>query len=258
LDSTLVLSPSLKEQELAQKRVELNRLQAELINRELYLEDLQGRLRAFEVRYLQRVGVLYAELDAWNAKLCDLKADIAGTTEAKTAAAEVRKQAEESYAAAHGEAATALSSPPSPELTRLYRHTMKQIHPDLAADEADRALRTRLSAEADIAFHRGDAEALSQILDEYKRSPETVRGQGIPADLQRIQRQTDQIKRRLAQIESEVAESLSSDLALLMAKVENAAAVGRDLLAEMAQDVTNQIRSARSEFETRSSKQRTP
>jgi hypothetical protein len=256
LDSRLVLSHSVEEQELAQKREELNRFQAELIERELYLEELQDRLRAFESRYLKRVGVLYAELDDWTAKLADLNAKIAGTAEATAAAAEARKQAEESYAAAHREAATAPASPPSLELTRLYRQIMKQIHPDLAADEADRAQRTRLSAEANAAFRRGDGEALLRILEEYKRSPESVKGQGRPADLQRIYRQIDQIIRRLAQIESEIAELISSDLALLMAKVENAAAVGRDLLAEMANDVANSIRLAQTEFETQSSKLR--
>jgi hypothetical protein len=113
-----------------------------------------------------------------------------------------------------------------------------------------------LSAEANAAFRRGDADALSQILEEYKRSPESVRGQGIPAGLQRIQRQIDQIIRRLAQIESEIAELISSDLALLMAKVENAAVVGRDLLTEMAEDLASRIRLAQAEFETLSADRR--
>lgn len=256
MDSRLILSSHAEAQELAQKRAELNRLQAELIERELHLEDLQGRVRAFESRYLQRVGVLYAELDEWNAKLADLTADIAGTTEARAAAAEARKQAEESYAAAHGEAATGSAASHGIELTRLYRQIMKQIHPDLANDEADRALRTRLSAEANAAFSRGDAQGLSQILEEYKRSPESVRGQGIPADLKRIQRQIEQIIRRLAQIECEVADLMSSDLALLMAKAENAASTERDLLTEMAKDLASRIRLAQAEYETLSANRR--
>jgi len=48
--------------------------------------------------------VLYAELDEWNALLAELRAEQAGTPEAKAEADEARTQAEEAYSAAHGEA----------------------------------------------------------------------------------------------------------------------------------------------------------
>ena len=67
------LSP--EEQELARKREELAFLQTKLADREVFLANLRAELAAFEGRYLREVGVLYAELDDWNAKTVELAAE---------------------------------------------------------------------------------------------------------------------------------------------------------------------------------------
>jgi peptidoglycan hydrolase CwlO-like protein len=243
-----------EEQELARKREELAILQAELTDREMLLENLRLDLATFEGRYLREVGVLYAELDDWNAKIAELAAEADGSEKTRSDAAAARAQADESYAAAHSEAAKAVDFSPSPELKKLYREVVNQIHPDRASDESDRTLRERLMKEANAAHRRSDAEALRRILEEYRSSPESVKGEGVTADLQRIVRQILQISKRLARIEAEMAELTSSEIAMLMAKVETAAADGRDLLVEMAKHVTRRIQLARSEFEDQSSK----
>ena len=240
------LSPD--EQELARKRQELAILEAELTDRELSLANLRAELAAFEGRYLREVGILYAELDDWNAKIAEFAAEAAGTEQARAAASEARSQADESYAAAHGEAAKAKDFSPSPELRKLFTDVVNQIHPDRAANEIDRALRNRLMAEANLAYKRQDADALRKILKEYKSLPESVEGDGAAADLERVLRQIERIVKRLAQIESEVAELTSSEIARLMAKVVSATAKGRNLLAEMKKDVQDRINLARKEF----------
>ena len=111
-------------------------------------------------------------------------------------------------------------------------------------------------AEANLAFRRGDGDALRSILEEYKSSPESVKGEGVGADLVRVLRQIDRIVKRLAQIEAEAAELASSEIALLMAKVETATVKGRNLIAEMKQEVLRRIDLARNEFENQSSKMR--
>jgi peptidoglycan hydrolase CwlO-like protein len=246
------LSP--EEQELARKRQELAILQSELTDRELSLANLRAELAAFEGRYLREVGALYAELDDWNAKIAELTAAADGSDEAKAAAAEARGQAEESYAAAHGEAAKAADFSPSPELKKLFREVVRQIHPDSATDEADRAVRNRLMAEANLAYRRGDADALRRILEEYKSSPESVKGEGVGADLVRVLRQIDRIVKRLAQIEAEAAELASSEIAKLMAKVDSATASGSNLLTAMAKDLERRIQAAHRQYEAQVSK----
>lgn len=59
------------------------------------------------------------------------------------------------------------NSAPQPRLKELYLEAVNRVHPDRAANEADRALRERLMKEANAAFERGDAETLRKVLEEY-------------------------------------------------------------------------------------------
>ncbi len=246
--TTRRLSP--EEEELAKKRDELALLQVQLAERELYLADRRAELTAFEGRYLRQVGVLYAELDDWSARRAELVAEESRTDEARSAATQARAQAAESRAASDSEAAESKEFVPSPELKGLYREVAKQVHPDLATDDADRRQRERLMAEANRAYENGDAETLRRILQEYESSPDSVRGTGVVADLVRILRQLKQVRNRLAQIEEEIARLGESDIAILQAKAADAGRKGRDLLAEMAANVQGRINSARQHYQS--------
>lgn len=249
------LSP---EQELSQKREELAAAQNQLAERELFLSNMRAELAAFQGRYLRKVGTLYAELDDWDAKIAEMLAEQDGSAEARSAATQARAQAEESHAAAHGEAAESKEFTPSPELKSLYREVAKRVHPDLATDDADRRRREQWMKEANRAYQAGDVAALRRILEEYESSPESVKGTGLAADLERVVRQITQVWNRLAQIEVEIASLCDSDIAKLKAKAEVAITQGRDLLAEMANDVKSRVELARRRFESLSAKGVTP
>lgn len=254
MSMTIVRRLTPEEEELARKKAELGQLENELAERELYLATLRAEISVFQSRYLRRVGVLYAELDEWNAKVAELKAKAEGTPEAQAAAAEARTQAEESSSAAHGDDAAAKEFTPSAELKSLYREVAKRVHPDLALDPADRHKRERLMAEANLAYQRGDADTMRRILEEYESSPESVRGTGTAADLVRVIRQISQLRRRLVQVEEEITSLNSSDIAKLKVRVEEAGLKGRDLLAEMAEDVKSRVELARRRYESLDSK----
>ncbi len=241
------------EEELSTRKEELTALRAELVDRELFLTNLRTELAAFEARYLREVGLLYAELDEWNAKIAELFADETGTAEARVTATKARNNAKQSYSAAHGEAANAKEFIPSAKLKSLFREVSKRVHPDFATSDADRVKRDQFMAEAIRAYQQGDADALGNILEAYESCPESVQGTGIEADLLRVTLQIKQISRRLAQIEAEVTELTSTDLAKLMAKVESACGEGRYPLAELAENVRKQIDAARSIYKTQSS-----
>jgi chromosome segregation ATPase len=229
------LSP--EEEELAAKREELARLEAELADRELDLASLKAELAAFEGLYLRCVGVLYAELDEWNARLAELHAEQAGTPDARTEADARRSQAQESYSAAHGEAAEVQPFAPSLELKSLYREAAKKVHPDTATDERDRARRERIMKEVNAAYAADDEDALRRILVDLENSPDAVQGSGIGADLVRILRQLRQVRNRIETLDQEISILLRSDTAKLKAKAEAASADGRDLLQEMATSI---------------------
>jgi len=232
-------------EELERKRIELRRLEAELADRELALTNLLSELAAFEGQYLRSVGALYAELDDINAQLAERTARQTGTAEDRQRATGARKQAEESQAAAHSDAAQAPAFTPTPDLKRLYREVAKKVHPDLASDPKDRAQRERLMAEANRAYQQGDAEALNRILDEYETSPESITEHGIGADLVRLIRRITQVRKRLAQIEIEIKGLTESELNQLRMKAADAAKAGRDLLAEMEASVRQRIEAAK-------------
>ena len=99
MNAEIVRRLSPEEEDLAKKRDELALLQAELVERELYLANVRAELSAFEGRYLREVGVLYSELDDWSARIAQVVAEEEGTVEARSAATKARTQAEESYMA---------------------------------------------------------------------------------------------------------------------------------------------------------------
>ena len=189
-----------EEEELLRKREELASVRAALAERELELADFRALLKSFEGRYLRQVGVLYAELDDWEAKIAELEASLRPSATASQQAQETRKRADETHEATHGEASKARDFQPSADLRSLFREAAKRIHPDFAKDDADRQRRTRFMAEANEAYSRGDAEALQRILDEYSDSSESVQGEGIGDELIRIILQIAEAKKHIAAI----------------------------------------------------------
>jgi len=239
-----------EEEEALRKREELATIRAILAERELELVDLRSQLGAFEGRYLRQVGTLYAELDEWKARISELEAQLHSSAASTAQAEEARERARQTYEEAHGEASEAKDFTTSPELKSMYREAAKRIHPDFATDAADRERRNRFMAEANRAYKAGDAEALKRILDEYEDGAEAVTGEGIGAELIRIIRQISLAKTRLSAIEQELATLRKSEIALLKKQAEQSEQEGRDLLAELAAAVREQIERARKKHES--------
>jgi len=237
-------SPKPEERELAKKSAELVRLQAELVQRELDLATLQAELHAFERRYLRIVGIRYAELDEIEAQIAEASAEASpNSSEVQARASQSRAQANESARVAKIVEAQRRRDTfiPSDSLKKVYREVAKCIHPDLATDENDRVRRQHFMAEANQAYEDGDESRLREILREWDSSPEAIKGDGVGAELVRVIRKIAQIESRLQAIEPIVAQLRSSDLFQLKAEVDRAEAEGRDLLAEMASRLDQQI-----------------
>ncbi len=117
-----------EEVELLRKRQELAAVRAELAERELELADLRAQLKSFEGRYLRQVGVPYAELDEWEARIAELEANLNPNPAAQKQAEQARKQASESHEATHDEASQAKDFQPSGDLRHLFREVAKRIH----------------------------------------------------------------------------------------------------------------------------------
>lgn len=237
-----------EERELEKKSFELASLQAELAQRELDLATLHAELRAFEERYLQIVGVRYAELDEIEAQIAEAQTRLnPRDNKARGQATQARAKAQESAKAtgAVQETEQPAKFKPSENLKKLYREVAKTIHPDLAEGESDRIRREKFMAEANRAYEEGDEARLQAILNEWNSSPESVKGDGPGAELVRVIRKIAQVERRLRAIEIQIAELEKSGLYRLKERVEEAEEQRRDLLAEMAATLDEQISEAR-------------
>ena len=126
-----------EEAEIIRKREELAAIRAALADREVELDDLRRQLAAFEGRYLRQVGLIYAELDEWKARVFELRARLHPSATSQAEAEEARNRARQTHAEAHSEASRATDFTPSSDLKTLYRNVTKQVHPDLAKDSVD-------------------------------------------------------------------------------------------------------------------------
>ena len=101
--------------------------------------------------------------------------------------------------------------PADDELKSMFRDAAKQVHPDLADDEQDRDLRTRLMADLNEAYAKGDKDAIRQIVDQYNASEDAVQGEGVGYDLMRMIRRLYQIRNHITELESMKASLEQSD-----------------------------------------------
>jgi len=65
-----------EEEELNKKLEELYKVESELAQCELDLATLQAELRFFENKYIQIIGVRYAQLDSIEAEIAKLQANL--------------------------------------------------------------------------------------------------------------------------------------------------------------------------------------
>jgi DnaJ-domain-containing protein 1 len=221
MNSDIIRRLTPEEEEVEKKRAELTALETELAQRELDLATLHAELHAFERKYQQVIGIRYAELDRIEAQITEYMAYLESSQDFR----------------------------PSDSLKKLYREVAKQVHPDLATDEADRARRQELMAAANQAYEDADEERLREILHKWQSSPESVKGEGIGVELIRLLRQIAQSRGRLKSIEQEVEAVEQTELHQLRKQVLAAEQVGKDLFSEMALNLDEQISTAQHKLE---------
>ena len=241
---------------IAELQALLEELRPELIEAEAQLADRLAAISAFEYTVRARLEPLSRRLDELQAEIDTLRRELrryqAGSllwdeeANPKDSAGE-EWRFEESAASAGAYRYRRQTEAPRPApggkrlvlLKQLYRQLARRFHPDLVLDEADRAYRTDMMMAINAAYAAGDLEALERLANEpdtisYEpRSPEEL--------IAAFQREVDHCRRRLAEIAAEMAMLENHDSARLMTRGDKAAAVGRDLLTELAADLRLRI-----------------
>lgn len=233
------LSP--EEEELAAKRAELTWLAVELATREQELATRKAELAAFEEIYLRELGNLNAQLNEWKVRLAKLPAEQFGASDAGVKAAQPCARAEEASPMDDGTIDEDQELLPSHKLKSLYREAARTVHPDIAISENDRMRRERSMKEVNAAYAAGDEGTLHRIIAEFEYSPDAVEGSGMGVDLIRVLRQLRQVRNRISAVELELSELSQRDMGRIKARADIAAKGGRDLIAEMAVGIQNQL-----------------
>jgi hypothetical protein len=232
MSADLIIDQAAAARELEQRRAERAALETELAGRESELVALKAELRAFERRYLETVGRRYAELDEIEARLAEAE----GLNPEETA---------EGWAVDElscGQARFQFTE----KLKKLYREVARRFHPDLAADDEERHHRHQLMIEVNRAYEAGSEERLQELLDAGMSFQELGQKAGASAELALTLRQIAQARGRLMAIDAEMAEIKASEIYRLKVRAEQAEALGRDLLADLAAQIERQIAKARS------------
>ncbi|HQZ94925.1 MAG TPA: hypothetical protein PLP21_01335 [Pyrinomonadaceae bacterium] len=240
-----------EEIELNKKRAVLERLKDRLADREEEMTDLRTELEKFEANYSMQVGRLYANLDEIEAEIAEEEYKLVpDDEEIKKKAEELRRRAEESAARAL-EAAEAGEDKWEPTLAakKAYHKLARTIHPDLALDAAEKEKRHDLMAQLNHAYSSGDQDKLNKLVEEFRNSPDLVKGDSIGDELVRAIRQIFQIKMRLKELKEEKKAAEGSELFTLREKMRAEMAEGRDMVKQMAARTIVQIRKSERRLE---------
>lgn len=245
----LALAP--EEIELNKKRRVLERLKDSLADREEAMADLRAELEQFEAQYTMEVGRHYAELDEIEARIAEEEVKLnPEDDEIRKKAEEARRRAEESAAQADEENWENCSFrwQPTVEAKKAYHKLARLIHPDLALDPEERSRRHELMAKLNDAYSAGDQNLLNKLVEEYRDSPDLVKGDSIGDELVRVIRQVAQVKARLKELREERLTLELSELYVLSQKVQAEMLEGRNLLKQMAERTRTHIQKAERRF----------
>ena len=237
-----VLPP--EEIELNKKRAVLERLKDRLADREEEMTDLRAELEQFEAQYTMQVGRLYADLDEIEAQIAEEEFKLVpDDEEIKKKAEELRRRAEESAKRAEEAAARGAEKwQPTPEAKKAYHNLARTIHRDLALDPDEKEKRHGLMAQLNAAYSAGDQLKLNKLVEDFRNSPDHVRGDSVGDDLVRAIRQISQVKLRLKELREENLIAEASELYILREKMKMEMAEGRDMIKQMAARTQVQIK----------------
>ena len=229
---SLLIKTERPQDDVATLRARAAELEAMLDQRDAEVTQLKADLDAFRIRYRQEVGLLHEQLDELETAIDEAESGVR---------AERPKAAADESAPADEQPIESAPKYTSDAVRKLFRDVAKAIHPDLAGDDHTRDRRHMLMIEANRAYLLGDEQRLRSILEAWKNSPEAVSGSDAEAVRERLTRRIAQIEEQLEACASELADVKASSLWHLKAMVDEAAAGGKDLIADMVRRLKRDI-----------------
>ena len=233
-------------------------VQAELIDAETGLAEklaainvFEFRLRALTMNLVERLDKLEAEIAAFRKQLRHLDNGLDDDSDSPWSVDDVEDvatgdgaQAEGEFRyrdAAPGEAPPELDEDEGAELKKLYRLLARRFHPDLALDEEDRAYRTQLMIAINAAYAAHDLDKLRQLALEPDSVHELELADSDQQLAEALLRELDRCRRRLKEIEEEMARLKKHNSAKLMQQAKQTEENGRSWEDEILEQLQEQI-----------------
>ncbi|MFD9405667.1 hypothetical protein ACFWBN_01420 [Streptomyces sp. NPDC059989] len=163
-----------------------------LIEFEIAVETFRVEVENFSRLHHQKLGPMYSRLDELDALIAEARAARTGDPEDLRRARDARSLVMpmpgvdelfhdwmDSDGIADDAASMLTERPvrppervrPTEEVRRLYRELVRQAHPDLAQDEAERGRRDAFIARVNAAYGRGEEQLLRDLAEEWAAGP---------------------------------------------------------------------------------------
>lgn len=234
-------------------RLELDELRSELAEAEAELSSQLEDVEAFEFRFEAHVGQLLDQLATLESEVNSYLTQIKlmrhqqSFSNSEAAFDPVEEQFKQTW---QQSPETAVPKPPPPppaatqaQLKKMYRQLARQFHPDLALNEADRQYRTDKMAAINDAYQAKSMVELMALAEEVKAHQNRQQAE-LPPDkemAQALQEEIERCRRRLRSIDNQLQNLPNRSMVDLALRVKLAQREGRDLLAEMADELERKI-----------------
>ena len=232
-------------------KLEIERLREELFQAEEELADRQAEIFSFEARVQKRIGTLLSRVQALDNEIQLLEREIS----------ELRNQ--QIFGKNHGfqepdywrnwehisqdeplVAPQILDPEDVDRLKTLYRQLARHFHPDLAADEEDRAYRTEAMTAINQAYTTRNLEKLQALRMElvFSTGPiQEAQQTDLADEYARLQDDVNHLQKKLAEKRSALQALKFHPTVQLSLEFKLAQSQGRNLLAEMARNLRADI-----------------
>ncbi|NOU01361.1 MAG: J domain-containing protein [Gallionella sp.] len=232
-----------EEQELIRLEAEQAALEDQVTTAELTLETSKTETAQFQHRYHQTVGRLYAQLDELDALIARVQAGLSPDD----AAAQAHAQAAEQQAKASAEESGLIEAQPAPppvitaELKRAFKKAAMLMHPDRASTDAERLRRTPLMTQVNLAYERGDQQAIEKLVLEYGQDPEAITGGDVASRIVKCIRRIAQLRRRMGEVQQQMDAMQQTEIFHLKQTIEETEAMGGDPLGDLAKQLMQEL-----------------
>jgi chromosome segregation ATPase len=232
-----------EEQELTRLETEQATLEEQVTSAELTLETSKTEMAQFQHRYHQTVGRLYAQLDELDAQIARVQAGLSPDDAAAQAQAQVAEQQAKASAEEAGLIEEQAAPPPviTPQLKLAFRQAAKLMHPDRATSEPERLRRTALMAQVNLAYERGDQQAIEKLVAEYGQDPEAITGGDVASRIVKAIRRIAQLRRRMGEVQQQMDAMCQTEIFQLQQTIEETEAMGGNPLEELAMQLMQEL-----------------